>query len=229
MNRIRFSRLASSLALCLGVLLIGNTPAAAITVVDTTPANTSVGPFGEPNTATYGQTITAPLVDHVLTDFTFYLNDSVNPDFIDFQAYVYAWDATNHWTVGPALYASGPLSTSNNGGAGGYEAFTISTGAVSLTPGGSYVLFFSASNLFDGQTGNGDFAARDNDPYAGGNFVFINNGSNFGQLSTTSWGQISTYDAAFKATFVPEPSTCVLAGLGLIGCLGWAARRRRGK
>lgn len=47
------------------------------TVITTLPdwnGSLSVSSFGYPNTATYGQTITAPLVDTVLTSFSFEMN-----------------------------------------------------------------------------------------------------------------------------------------------------------
>ena len=217
----------------LGTFTLATASARATTLIDTTPGTTIIGNFGEPNSATYGQTITAPAVDHVLTDFTFYMDDYLtlaSPEFVNFEAYVYGWDTVNFHTTGPALFASAPLSSTNNGGLNGLEAITINTGAVSLTPGGNYVLFFTASNLFNSTAGQSFFSIRDTNPYAGGHFVFSNNGNNFGQLGSTTWdgGNFGggIYDQAFQATFVPEPSSGVLAVVGL-ACLAWLKSRRR--
>ncbi len=212
-------------------------PASAVTIIETLSSwngTQTIGNFGETNTATYGQVITAAGPDTVLDAFTFYLDDfEADPDVVDFEAFVWQWDGFK--AVGPALYQSAPMSTTNNGGAGGLEPITITTGGVELTAGLQYVLSLSASNLFDGSVGRAvwgtiNSGASSPDTYPGGNFVFMNNGANLGQLFTQNWSQRSG-DTAFSATFsapvaVPEPTTASLLGLGLLGLAG--GRRPRG-
>ncbi len=41
------------------------------------------------------------------------------------------------------------------------------------------------------------------------------------------WGQLDLVHVAGGTALVPEPSTFVLAALGLLGLLGWGRRRRR--
>jgi hypothetical protein len=194
-------------------------------IIDTTSSwdgSSSISPFGENGTATYGQTFT---VDNEtsLDNFTFYLNDSIDPDFTDFEAFVMDWSGTK--ATGSVLYQSAALSTTNNNGSDGFEEFSINTGGLSLTSGNQYVAFFSASNLFDTIDGTSMWAGLNGaDVYSGGQFVFNNNGSNFSSLTSEDWQknfQGIGSDLAFSMTFsdvsVPEPSTLVILALSLMG------------
>lgn len=200
-------------------------------VIDTTPnwdGNSSISSFGEPNTATYGQTFTAGS-ETSLDSFTFYLNDRENPDFTDFEAFVMGWDGEK--ATGSILYQSEPLSTTNNNGSDGFEEFTINTAGVTLNSGSQYVAFFSASNLFDSVFGNSIWGITYNDIYSGGQFVFINNGSNFSSLTSDAWFGLENSDLAFSMTFsdgsvsVPEPGTLALLMLGLAG-MGYSRKKK---
>lgn len=208
----------------------------AASIIDTTGSwngTDAVSSFGETDTATYGQTFTVTGPETVLDSFTFYLDDYLNPDFVDFQAYVYAWDGSK--ASGSALYSSSALSTTNNGGLGGFEAFTINTGGIDLADGLQYVAFFSASNLFDGSHGQARWGLPYNiSPYSGGSFVYLNNGSNFGQITTNTWENFdSYYDLAFTMNFsepvVPVVPVPAAAPLGLLGLGLVAAFNRRRK
>jgi hypothetical protein len=129
--------------------------------------------FGDPNTATYGQTITVPAGETSLQSFTFYLH---LPTSLKFRAFVYAWDGEK--ATGPALYESADLQTTEFA-EGLYQPITASTGGVAVTPGQQYVLFFSTSNdkaADEGTELEGSWAWVTGTPYAGGIATWLNNG-----------------------------------------------------
>lgn len=208
------------------LIVSASAQAAVIETTSSWDGSQSIQPFGETNTATYGQTFTVG-ADSSLNSFSFFINDSVNPDYVDFEAYVMSWDGS--MATGSILYQSAGMSTTNNGGLDGMEQFTINTGGLDLTAGSQYVAFFSASNLFDGIVGTSVVGGMGTNPYADGNFVYMNNGSDFSQLTAASWTQWAAYDLAFEMDFgaagVSEPATLLLMGLGLAG-LGFSARKK---
>lgn len=157
--------------------------------------------FGEPSDATFGQTFTVPTGVDSLGSFAFYIDDGNNPDAVDFQAFVMAWDGLK--ATGPILYQSGALTTTNNGGLDGFERIQIVIqGGLAVTAGAQYVAFFSASNLFDGQSGDSQMGALIPGTYDGGGFVHLNNGANFSSLTTNNWEQDFFFlDLAFEFVF----------------------------
>jgi len=166
----------------------------ASTTIDTTPfwdGTAFISSFGYPNTATYGQVITAPTNgDVVLTNFAFYMK---LPATCTFTGYVYAWDGTK--ATGTALYKSPTMATL---GSGGFEKIVFKTPGVTLTPGAQYVLFASVSQ--NTGSGYGSWGSASN-VYSGGTFVFLNNTTDTSQWTSTAWSVIQQ-DLAFTASFV---------------------------
>jgi hypothetical protein len=204
-------------------IAVAGSAAMADTTIETFSAwsGGSISSFGEPDAATMGQTFICPADSHMV-DFTFMFDDGPNPDFVDFEAYVYAWDGSK--ATGPALHASGPYSTTDNGGNGGWENLTFSTNNLSLTPGGAYVAFVCTSNLFDGENGFAALGAVNG--YDDGEVVYMTNGDDFGLLTTKNWESgFSPTDLAFEMNFatIPAPGAGVVLGLGGLA----SARRRR--
>ena len=216
----------------LAMLFVGQVEA--VTIIDTTPGwdgINSIGFFGEPNFATWGQTFTTNATDTILDNFTFWLDDALNFDFVDFAAYVMAWDGSK--ATGSVLFQSAPLSTTNNGGQDGMEQFTLNTGGVGLAPNQQYVAFFSASNFFDSAEGAASMGFLGINVYAGGGFVFAGNGSNFSLLTQNNvWNTSFHEDVAFVVSLssagqpIPEPSTLLLVGTGLVGLAAYRRKRR---
>ena len=200
------------------------------TFIDATggPAPTGIYSFGEPTTATMGQVFIVPLNDNVLTQFTFYVDDSVanGHDFAEFQTFVYAWNNVDARITGAALYTSTPAASTNNGGLNGPETFTFDIGGLSLTPGGQYIFFASAINQFDGMESFSTTFGQTNNPYPGGAFYY-SNVQTFHLLPLTGWDTFAGHDWEFKATFVPEPS--VIASLPIIACSWCLIARRRAR
>ena len=185
--------------------------------------------WGKDNTQTYGQTITTP-TDNVLDSFSFWLGrtstnypDPSNPS-LSFKAYVYAWDDVLSQATGPAIYTSG-IYTHNATPDTPFTEYTFNTGGLSLNSGDMYALFLSASGLAG--TGRIMWEAATSDEYLDGNFIYMNNGENTDEFTTTAWGSGYASDLHFTANFssVPEPASIALIGVGLISL----AFTRRGK
>ncbi len=166
------------------------------TGIDTTPSwngSQSVCCFAYPDSATYGQTITAPVSGASLQSFTFYMN---LPASCTFQGEVYAWDGIK--ATGPALWEGPSMHTS---GSGSFEAITFTPGGVPLAPSAQYVIFASLSK--QSGSGGGSWGSIITEAYSGGDFVYINNGNDPSQWTSMPWTITwpSAQDLAFKVVF----------------------------
>jgi hypothetical protein len=181
-----------------GVALLALSLPASAQNIDTNPfwnGSQFISSWGVPNTATYGQTITPTSGQTRLSGFSFQLSQNSGATAPQYQAFVYAWDATNQRITGSSLFTSS-VFTAPTGAA--FTPVSINTGTIVLTPGQQYVLFLTTST----RTGQSEAAYRwgsvSDTAYAGGRFVYQNNGTNFSQLSTASWSNIGI-DLAFTA------------------------------
>ncbi|MFQ6332653.1 PEP-CTERM sorting domain-containing protein [Methylophilus sp. 3sh_L] len=205
---------------CLSLLAFGTAQA---TVIDTTTGGyVSVSPFGEPTTATFGQTITTDSSGGYLDNFSFYMTGLSE----NFKAYVYAWDGFK--AVGNALYDSATTNIGNPGST--FQEVTFNPNVL-LAGSTQYVLFFSTAGFHDGVTNVNSWGYVDNEnAYIGGSFVYDRNGNDFLQLTTNRWDSHGTDgwgDLAFKLQIsaVPEPSAISAFFLGM-GVVLTAFRRK---
>jgi hypothetical protein len=106
-----------------------------------------------------------------------------------YQAFVYQF--TNNRISGPALFTSS-VFTAPTTPVPGFAPVTINTGGVVLTPGQQYVVFLTLSTLPAQAASNYRYGSIGNNTgIANGQFVFMNNGIVFGDLSANPWSTIA--------------------------------------
>jgi uncharacterized protein with beta-barrel porin domain len=197
----------SSLFRSAAIASIACVAAPALADIDTMPSwngTSFISSFGVPNTATYGQTITATTLNSRLNSFSFqlYLQGGVASQY---QAYVYQWNGTK--ITGSALYTS---AITNGPSAAAYTTVSFNTGGIMLTPGQQYVLFLTTSTITGQSSGSYRWGSLTNDStYTGGNFVFMNNTTDFSLLSANAWSVINE-DLAFTAALLPSSLIALL-------------------
>src|SRR5262249_16887035 len=141
--------------------------------------------FGNPNTATYGETFRAPTNGDVnLQDFGFYMGNPYAPGNILLRAYIATWAGTH---AGTLLYTSADYDFPNTGD----DHLPFTAGGLTLSHGATYVAFLSVSELY-GQSFGTSYVSQGDPTIPGGNFVYYNNGSDFGALFTNNWTDTGT-------------------------------------
>jgi hypothetical protein len=193
------------------------------TIIDTTATqNGDINAFGSGpvGTATYGETFTATGMH--LDSFSLFLENrfgccSVAP--LDLRGYIATWNGHRATSI---LYES---ATATMNAAGRLQEFNFAPN-LNLTSGQQYVAFLSISNLPTQSPSLFEMPLTNGNTYAGGGFVFFNNGTNFSRLTTynldaPNWDtRFSNSDVWFTASFnnanpVPGP----IAGEGIPGTL----------
>ena len=176
-------------------------------------------PYGNPETATYGELFTSPgNGDNNLVNFSFYMGTPVVAGQIITGAYIATWTGT---MAGTLLYSAGPIAYDNNGD----EIISINTGGLALTGSTHYVMFLSVSQFYGQSAGQASVSQGTSITGLNG-FVYFNNEGNFNELFTTAWTGPLSPDWAVNLHFVPEPGTLGLIALGGLGLVG-ALRKRR--
>ena len=144
----------------------------------------SISSFGVVNTATYGETITVGAGASPLNSFSFEIGHCSAG--VTFRGEVYAWDGTK--ATGSSLFESPTMTVPADSS---FHLVTINVGGISLAP-GTYVLFASTSKDQDMAPNAGCQwgALTNNTGYAGGQFVYLNNGPLPAQWTTNIWSNI---------------------------------------
>ncbi len=216
------------------VLLMAGSSVAHASLISTTAewdGQSEVGTFGEGSTDSYGQTFVTPSGETVLQSFSIYIDDRLTPDFVDFAAYVMEWADSDGiqqaaHAVGPILYESAPLATSNNGGQDGFESFTFLTGGLNLDPGKKYAFFVSSSLFWDGIHGGGKVGVIYENVYTEGEFVYQSTGKDFQVITNGGgWNFDPSRDLVFSGEFSPVPISPAAWLFGsALGSLVWLRR-----
>lgn len=193
-------KLLKNLLLCAGFLLGAPAFAQNIDTTSSWNGSTFISSFGVTNTATYGQTVTVATPTQLL-GFTFNIGNCSAP--VTFRGHVYAWNGS--MATGASLY-DGPTQTVPADSA--YHTVSFAPPAHIALAAGQYVLFASTS---EDQASATPASCRwgaltNNTTYAGGQFVFINNGPAPGQWTTVNWSNIAE-DLAFTANFTATAAT----------------------
>jgi hypothetical protein len=196
------ARCSAVLSSFLLVIAVAAQAEAATRTINTIPAwdgSSYVFPFGQPQTATYGQVITARSGTNRLDSFRFIVN--LDPS-IKFRGYVYEWDASAQRAKGIARWSGTTRHTS----AATWQPVTLQTGGLRLVPGRQYVVFLSVSEIPQADQ-TGIFAQpQEQDLYRGVAFVYFNN-SDASEWTTQPWdGGAGDYlgpggDLAFRVIF----------------------------
>jgi hypothetical protein len=185
------------------VCMIPLVNAGVITTLPSWDGTTNESPWGTVDsfaTPTYGQTFTTDTDNSELNSIMFEIENNSGAD-LPFQAYIYSWAGDG--IIGPALFTSVLQTIPSQAG---YQAITIKTGALGLTPGNVYIAMFST---IDEGTG-GAYAdwglITSAATYTGGSFEY-NNATDFSALFSGGDVWRSNGDAAFSFLFTPETST----------------------
>jgi hypothetical protein len=174
----------------------------------------SFGTFGYPNTATYGEVFQVPQTSTILNSFSFYTGGPINSGQIITGAYIATWNGNQ---AGTLVYSSPQYNYDNAGN----EEVTFNTGGLAVNPNAEYVMFMSISQYYGQSTGTTYFSGGDGNFDLKG-FVYNNNAGDFNALFNTAWSGPINYGLAVDIEFneLPEPSTLLMFGTGLLGGIG---------
>jgi hypothetical protein len=237
----RLRPLAAAAALLVGAAATAPAGAQTPVTIGTSTGANLVGAgrvAGDPTTYhTLAQSFVAPTAGCgttvcYLQGFTVFLGDGFRGADTRFRAYVYNFGLEGALT-GPALYRSPEIAGSGN--IFGLDPFRFETTNLALTRGSLYALVLSASEPFGLiPTGASVVASATlTDEYAAGALYGATNGAslsalgNPGAFTRVAGAPDLSFQATFTATVIPEPTTIVLLGAGLVAVVGVGAHRRR--
>jgi hypothetical protein len=205
---MRFSTLSKAVA-AVGIAsvatMVGVTPASAAPTIDSYSVwngTDFVWPFGQPDTATYGQTVTIPAGKTTPKKFAFWMAPNSGEGTLKIRGAIYAWDGDS--ASGSAVWESKkPKNVTFSPSDPTYQKVQFKTRkSGKVTPGSTYVFFASVSKDYEASDPNvlAHWGANYFDALPGGDVVYLNNGTDESQWTTTPWGSIPGYDFAMTAT-----------------------------
>jgi hypothetical protein len=159
-------------------------------------------PFGNPDTATYGQTFTAPDKAKKLKKFAFYMAPNGVAGSMTFRAELYGWDnAAAHAT--DAIWESAAKTITLDPADPAPVKYNVKVKKGKVKAGQQYVMFFSISKDYEMSDENSTtkWEIHFEDAFAGGNAVWLNDSGDETQWTTVAWANAVGTDMAFTATF----------------------------
>jgi hypothetical protein len=160
-----------------------------------------VQPFGNPDTATYGQWFTAPDGVKKIKKWTFNMGANAGTGTLVMTGGLYTWDGTKAVTK---VWESKELSVDLTQGDPTVHKVTLKPKKKGkVKPGQNYVMFLSVSKTYEETAPNvlSQWAANYTDVLPNSDVVFLNNGGDESQWTTMQWTTFTGFDFAFKAKF----------------------------
>jgi hypothetical protein len=196
----------------------------------------SVHTFGDvagqnPGGTTFGQTFRIHGTDALLQSLTFVVEGYAPyaaPEACTFEAAILGWNGSR--ATGPTLYKSSPMTMP----LGFFPTVTFTLPLnVNVSKETQYVVVFTSNDFLNGIRSDAAMYSV-SDSYSDGSFVSQTGASSFDDLINQNWDAVSPSfaDLAIRLeyTAIPEPSTALLAVLGVLlaaGYLKWQTIERR--
>lgn len=201
-NTVAVIAVASAVALVATIPATAASAGVSATKWDTYSAwdgTTYVQPFGNPDTATYGQWFTAPDGAKKIKKWSFYMGANGETGALVFTGGLYTWDGTK---AGEKVWESKAKTLDLTQGDATIHKVTLKPKRKGkITPGAAYVIFLSVSKTYEESTPLvlARWAADSGNPLPNGDVVYLNSGGDESQWTSVPWGMLGGYDFGLTA------------------------------